>query len=118
MGLLFGLLITTTFAVFDTDLHIHLQPSGVYLFLSGWVMIVAAVVAEAVERFNINSPLTKLSKRVRRISMIVGIAFNTVAWTFFGTPPEQRSEETPTPSSQASLNLLSLALRNNNPRHQ
>ena len=93
VGLLIGLLVIFGFLLLDTNLLTHLNPTGMYLFLGGWVLMIGASFGEGINKIlDIPAP-TKLQIWIRRGSIVVGITLSTVAWTFFTAQFEDKGEQ-------------------------
>ena len=92
VGLLIGLAITSGFAFWDSSLHSHLQPIGVFLFCDGWVILMGSVFGVGMDKFIDLPPPTKCQKWICRSSIVVGIALTTIAWVVYAKPPETGKE--------------------------
>jgi hypothetical protein len=88
VGLLIGLVVTFATSFWYSGLREMLQPAGRFLFLSGWVLIIGSYFGTGMDQFIELPPRTGLQKWITRGSVVVGIALNTIAWTFFTLSPE------------------------------
>jgi hypothetical protein len=88
VGLLIGLVVAFASSFWYSGLREMLQPTGRVLFLSGWVLIIGSYFGMGMDQFIKLPPRTGLQKWIARGSLAVGIAFNTIAWTFFTLSPE------------------------------
>jgi ABC-type uncharacterized transport system permease subunit len=92
VGLLIGLVVTSLFGIFSSDIRSNFEPIGINLFLLGWILIIASSFGHGIEKIITIDPPTKTQQVIRRGSVIAGIALSAAACTFFMQPDKLREE--------------------------
>ena len=88
VGLSIGTAVVLGFTALESSLNTYLEPTGIFLFLGGWVILIGSGFGTGMDKFIDLPPRTNIQKWVLRISIVLGIALNMVAWIFFTTPIE------------------------------
>ena len=94
IGLSIGAAVALGFAAWESSLSVYLEPTGIFLFLGGWVILIGASFGTGMDKFIDLPPQTNIQKWILRSSIVIGIALHTIAWTFFTTPTETRENKT------------------------
>jgi hypothetical protein len=85
IGGLIGLVIALGIVFGHPRLHNLFEPTGIYLFLGGWVIILAGGFGVGINHIiDIPSP-TKRQRLIRRYLIATGIILNVLACTFYTT---------------------------------
>lgn len=83
VGLLIGITVAIISSLLISDLSTHLEPTGLFLFFGGWVLLIASGFGQGLEKaFNI-APSTESQRWICRLSVAFGLILNVMAWTLY-----------------------------------